>query len=80
MPDENEIPANENEIGYTSEDLKNIFEKYDVTESLLNVLYVPQPSGQVLPNKIAITKEEVGRLFTEKENFAENYEVLRKKN
>ena len=59
MQDENAIPDNEDEIGYTSEHLKNIFEKDSVTEPLRNVLYVPPPPGpppaQVPPNK-AITK------------------------
>ena len=71
MPDENEIPADENEIGYTSEDLKNIFEKYEVTGDVLKV----NPVRRLL---FARTKEEVANLFTEKENFAEEYENYEK--
>ena len=75
MPDENEIPADENEIGYTSEHLKNIFEKYNVKGDELNVLKVNPVEND---SPFARKKEEVANLFTEKENFADRYEVLRK--
>ena len=77
MPDENEIPDNQDDIGYTSADLKKIFEKYGVTGDVLKVT----PSQGAVADAaapFAITKEQVARLFTEKDNFAEEYETLRK--